>query len=120
MSTQLDIFGQPETGKMLRDNGMKQAVDHADEVTPRWSEEAYKFAKRYILYYEYFMTEDIREMASGIVPDPPSFRAWGAIMVRLAKEGLIRKAGFSPVKNAKAHMAFAIRWQSLIYKNYSL
>jgi len=54
---QLDIF----TSQNLRDKGIQQAINHADEVQPLWSEQAYNCLLNYIRYNDEFMTEDVRE-----------------------------------------------------------
>ena len=108
--TQLSIFDQP-TGAQLRDAGIKQALDHAEEVTPEWPELAYKFLCDYIRKHPgEFMTEDVRQAAAGIVPEPPSLRAWGGVIVKAAKSGLIVRAGYGQVTNVNAHRANASVW----------
>lgn len=111
MSHQLPIeFPPDQTGEDLRDEGIQQALTHADETAERWSEIAFDFLKRYMLDNPVFMAENVREAATGIVPEPPSKRAWGGILVRAAKEGLISRMGFRNVKNARAHCTPATLW----------
>lgn len=105
-----------DLGKKLKEDGMKRAVDHANAVHKEWSEVAYDFLKGYIEINPMFMTEDVRFASQGIVPSPPSQRAWGSVIRRAAVEGIIFKAGTKSVKNGKAHMAFATVWKSLIVK----
>lgn len=105
-------FHEPvNTAEYYRDRGMRKAVDHADMVTDNWSERAYNFLREYIKTNQVFMTENVREASKGMVPEPPSHRAWGAIIVRAAKEGLIRKVGYQSVMNKKAHCTPASLWQ---------
>jgi hypothetical protein len=103
-------FPPDQTGEDLRDEGIEQALTHANETTERWSEIAFDFLKRYMLDNPVFMAENVREAATGIVPEPPSKRAWGGILVRAAKEGLISRMGFRNVKNARAHCTPATLW----------
>lgn len=108
MGKQLDIF----EGMLLRDEGIQQAIDHADQVDEKWSETAYRFLLSFIsTTTTEFMVEDIRIAAekSG-VPIPPSDRAWGGIIVRAAKAGLIRRVGYRAVANPKAHCTPATLW----------
>lgn len=107
--SQQDLF----SGEELRDKGIQQAVDHANRVEPKWSEMAYSYLKIYILipHHTEFMAEDVRKYGKHYIPEPPSNRAWGAIFVRAAKEGLIRRKGFRNVKNAKAHCTPATVWE---------
>lgn len=120
---QISLFGEtppPPTsadadysiGRENRDNGIKQAIDHAKQEDVLWPGKAYLMLKRYLSFnIGEFMGEDIRKYseANGL-PEPPSKRAWGAIMVKAAKAGLITKVGTRSVKNPKAHMANATLW----------
>lgn len=124
MTKQLDLFGilgdsfgpisepeyfNPKTGPELRDTGIKKAVEHADKVVESWSHMAYEHLKKYIVLHDEFMAEDLRYDSK--LPEPPSKRAWGGIMVRAAKSGLIYRVGFRAVKNPKAHCANASLWR---------
>lgn len=95
--------------KKLRDAGIARAIESAENTTPNWSGKAYKFLLEYIKTNKVFMTEDVR-LASNI-PPPPSERAWGGIIVKAVKEGLIKRKGFRNVKNAKAHCTPASLWE---------
>lgn len=111
---QLDLFSQPleseTTKEQLRDAGIRQAVDHADMLHINWSENAFQYLKHYIRDNKVFMAEDVRESARGIIPEPPSKRAWGGVIVRAVKQGMITRIGFSNVKNIKAHCTPATLW----------
>ena len=98
-------------GTQLRDKGIKQAIDNADDTHERWSEKAYKFLTNWIKTQYEFMTEDVRLASEKEIPIPPSNRAWGGIVVRAARAGLINKVGFSNVKNPKAHHTPASIWR---------
>lgn len=111
--TQPELFPH-ETGETLRDFGMTKARDNADALHKDWSEQAYNAAKYYLKTHHFFMCEHIRSYAN--LPDPPSKRAWGCIMVRLVKEGLIKRDCFMTVANPKAHKAIASVWESKIYQ----
>lgn len=100
-----------QTGTELRDNGMKQATDHANRVIPAWSTLAYHFLLNYIKTVPGFMTEDVRRASAGQVPEPPSNRAWGSIVVRAKKAGVIIPDGFRSVTNPKAHATPATYWR---------
>lgn len=108
---QLNIF-EP-TGADIRDAGMQQAIDHADEVDDKWSERAYHYLATFVNYHrEPFMAEDFRAYCEKYkLPDPPSLRAFGGIIARAAKAGLIRRVGFKNVTNARAHCTPAAVWQ---------
>jgi hypothetical protein len=105
-----------DLSKKLKEDGMQRAVDHANTVTTGWSEKAFDFLKGYIAINPLFMTEDVRYASQGIVPSPPSQRAWGYVIRRAVQEGLIFRHDIKPVKNIKAHRANASVWKSLIVK----
>ena len=103
---QLDIF----LSQNLRDKGIQQAINHADQVKPLWSEQAYNCLLNYIRYNDEFMTEDVREASKHQLSEPPSARAWGGIIVKAVKCGLIYRKGFRNVSNVKAHRTPATLW----------
>jgi hypothetical protein len=109
MDNQLNLF--EKTGQQLRDEGMQKAEDNANQKTPEWSWYAYKFLLSFIRNHNTFMVEEVRESAKGIIPEPPSKRAWGGIVVRAAKNGFIERAGYGKVKNPKAHCTPATLWR---------
>ena len=79
----------------------------------QWSEEAFEFLKLFVSVSRgNFMAEDIRYASKGIVPKPNSARAWGSIILRAKKEGLIKAMGYDKVKNETAHRTPAGLWSS--------
>lgn len=112
----MDLFDQPPlTGRELAQAGMNRAIVHADEVVENWSEDAYSMFLKYISQFGSgyrFIGEQARTYAEAMkLPKPPSLRAWGAIMVRAAKSGVITKVGYSQVRNSKAHGANCSLWE---------
>lgn len=107
MSKQLNLFTD---GAQLRDLGIQQALTHADEVCEKWSEKAFRFLQWYIQHNKEFMTEDVRVASRVLVEAPPSERAWGGVIVRACKAGLIKHNGHGKVSNPNAHCAFAVKW----------
>jgi hypothetical protein len=103
MNKQLDLF-------QARDIGIQKAVDNANDNHNGWSDDAYAFLIRYIQNNPTFMTEDVRNKSKGIIPDPPSNRAWGGIIVRAVKNGRIKRIGYQNTKNIKAHGTPASLW----------
>jgi hypothetical protein len=59
-----------------------------------------------------FQAEDFRDSITGLIEEPPSKRAFGHIILKAAREGLITRVGYAPVKNVTAHRAFASVWKS--------
>lgn len=106
MTSQLNI----DYSRQARDKGIEQAEKHANQVHTDWSERAFEFLKSFIETNKKFLAEDVRFHSIGKVESPPSQRAWGSVIVRAAKEGLIRRVGYEQVKNVKAHRANASVW----------
>lgn len=108
-------MNQPElfTAEQLRDKGIKQAVDHANNKIEKWSDKAYEFLLKYMLDHNQFMVEEVREASEEIVPPPPSKRAWGGIIRKAANAKLIKRIDCRIVKNPKAHCAIASVWKVL-------
>lgn len=102
------------TGEELKQKGMQQALDNANNTYFLWSDIAYSFLEEFAKNNKVFMIEDVRNAASGLIPDPPSQRAWGGIIQR-AKSKLIKHIGYNSVKNPAAHKTPASVWQSLVY-----
>lgn len=115
--TQLSFFDvqKPKaSGEMLRDKGIAKAVKHAEDTNHEWSKKALDFLYLYARAHDHFSGEMVRVEAKGIVPDPPSLRAWGSVLLSGARRGWIRQVGFVHVQNEKAHRANAALWESLI------
>ncbi len=114
---QSNLFDQPVlkivTGKDTRDAGIKKAVEHADEAVPGWSEKGYQLLLVFLSKHNGpFMAEEVRSYAALIdFPLPPHARAWGGVIARAAKAGIITRVGYSKVKNVKAHCANAAVWK---------
>ena len=99
------------SGSQLRDKGIKKAIDNANSTHEKWSDKAYKFLLDYIKSHQEFMTEDLRIASEKEISKPPSNRAWGGIILRAVRAGLIHRVGFSSVKNVKAHRTPATVWR---------
>ena len=98
-------------GSQLRDKGISKAIDNANNTHGKWSDKAYKFLLGYIKSQHEFMTEDLRLASEKEIPKPPSNRAWGGIILRAVRAGLITRNRFSNVKNPKAHKTPATVWR---------
>ncbi len=104
---QLDIFESNQN----RDKGINQSLENAENNTNNWSKLAYKFLLEYSKSNKEFMAEDVRIASTGIVPEPPSKRAWGGVFVRAKINGIIYSNGYSKVSNPKAHRTPATLWR---------
>src|SRR5690606_33079593 len=106
-----------QTARAERDAGMQLALDHAQAVRPEWADEAFNALRMYIAAHpgKTFMTEDVRSYAYSVlaVPCPPHERAWGSIIAKAARQGLIKRVGIAPVETVSSHMANASVWEAV-------
>ena len=96
------------------DTGMTMAAEHADDVTPRWTDVAEQFLTVYAVRNWLFMGEEVVEAARewGLV-EPPDARAWGAVFKRAARAGVIVKDGYGKARTSNLSMKPV--WRSLVY-----
>ncbi len=100
-------------GQDLRDKKMAQAVDHAEKLNNGWQEKALSFLEEYCKTHHRFSGEMVRIEAKGIVPEPPSLRTWGVILLTGSRRGWIRQVGYVHVETPSSHCANAALWESL-------
>jgi len=111
----LDIEKTKPNGADLRNRGMKRALQHAEELEEGWNVKALDFLYVYAKKNPgRFSGEMVRLEAKGIVPDPPSLRTWGAVLLQGSRRGWIKQVGYTKVTNPAAHQANAALWESLI------
>jgi hypothetical protein len=111
----MDLFAFAEAE---RDAGMKQAVDHANETHPHWSDRAYDFLKRYAKENAEFISEDVSDAAIAAgEPQPPTLRAWGQIYRRAVKDDVIIQVGAG--RSRRRHASICPRWGSCVYRRES-
>lgn len=93
--------------------GIEQAVDHADQVSPGWSDRAFEMVKRYPNVLPFFV-QDLREWAhDNGLEDPPSNRAWGGVIKRANHAGLVKFVEYKPKPHEGQHNQPAAVWQKI-------
>ena len=97
-----------------RDLGLNRAAANAGQA---WSDEAYRCLQIYIRRFSgcLVMAEVIREFADcelGL-ENPPDPRAWGHILLRAARAGLLQRNGYAPSSSASRHKGPATVWRIL-------
>lgn len=95
----------------LRNTGIERSITTANSACSNWADKAYEVLLKYMETNTQFMTEDVRKFSESTLEIPPSTRAWGGIVVKACKEGLIERIGFQSVKNPRAHMTPATIWK---------
>lgn len=104
-----------DAARLARDTAIQRAIDHADRVEPKWSEQAYAFLDRYLRTHAQLTSEDVRDAAAGEVPEPPNLRAWGGVFQRAARAGAIQRAGYDTARDPRVHCNVVTVWKSLLY-----
>lgn len=89
--TQLDFTGP--IGRVLAEQGMQRAVDHAESERPGWTDNACKRLAIFAAWHGPFRMEQFRKYVEGSLPAPPRHNAWGALAHVATKQGLIRWTG---------------------------
>lgn len=111
--TQL-VFGDPKSrAERDKENGMHAAGAHADQKVVDWSQRAYEKLQAFLNATggREFMAEDVRMWCwGGNLPEPPSKRAWGSVITRAVRQGLIKFSGYAKTTNPKAHRTPAALW----------
>ena len=81
-----DMFDEPTQ------SGINQAIDHADDKIPSWSDKAFIELVRYADQHPYdkFCATQVRKWATKEgLPEPPSKLAWGGVFQRARRAGAI-------------------------------
>lgn len=79
-------------------DGMRAAEEAANRAQAGWSDRALEALVEVGHTLEHFTIEDLREKAG--VESPTDERAWGGVVKRAARLGIIRKVGYAPAKSS--------------------
>ena len=112
MSAQLAI----DFARQARDEGMQQAVDHAESDIPGWGAQALSYLRQYAETHDRFHGWFVTKAAdlTGAVPTPPTAKAWGSTFTKAARLGYIRKDGYG--QDPHRHANPCPIWRSLVYR----
>lgn len=102
--------------RLVRDQKMQQALDHAESETARWGDRALAYLRRYAERHDRFPGWFVTKAAdlTGAVPTPPTPKAWGAIFTKAARVGWIVKNGYT--QDPHRHANPCPVWKSLIWR----
>jgi hypothetical protein len=101
-------------GDELRDHGIQLSLFNAERNCPDWHGMAMRVLGNYIRKFpgKKFQAEDLRAWAYAQgLPEPPSHRAWGSVIVSAKRKGIIQFVGYENVDNPRAHSTPASVWK---------
>jgi hypothetical protein len=111
-----DLFSE---GEALKLKGISDAAEHAEREHPNWNKDAIHLLQIFCQFKglgNTFTAEEFREYAEAKkLPEPPSLRAYGSVILKCSRAGFIAHAGYTKVKNPKAHRATASVWKVIDY-----
>lgn len=115
MTTQplLDFDAPPAKveAELRRELGMTRAIAAARRHAPGWEDDALAAVRRFAETHEHFIAEDAR--ATVELPEGVDGRAFGAVMQRARRDGLVVADGFAPANSS--NRSPKVRWRSLVY-----
>lgn len=113
MKTETDTQKSLDFARSGRDASMTLVAEHAGE---QWINLAYRTLVSFANINKVFMTEDVRAYAvANGVDCPHDSRAWGPVVTKAIKAGLITRFGYSPSKTG--HMRPMPVWLSTVCTN---
>jgi len=93
----------------LKEEGIRRSLEHAERVEPTWAQQAAEHLSDWLCegggLDNYFMCEEVRRWAEARgLPKPPDPRAWGGVMQRARRAGVIVKCGYTESHTPAAHL----------------
>lgn len=104
-----------KAAEVLKEDGMNRAVLGAESLIPGWGDMAFEMLKTFLMEHAgQFMMEDVRAYSykKGL-PRPERDQAWGAIVRRAFKSGLIAKIGQGIAKDPTRHRGYTALWERI-------
>lgn len=115
MTTQplLDFDAPPAraASEARRELGVSRAATAARRNAPGWEDAAVAAVRAFALTHDAFVAEDVRETFA--TPAEVDGRAFGHVMRRAAREGIVRKDGYAPANSS--NRSPKVRWRSLVF-----
>lgn len=91
-------------GRDLGHAGALRAAKHADWVEASWQAKAHGLLMRFLGGSGSFQCQHVINYAKHHdFPAPPDDRAWGMVMLRAARQGIIYKVGYEPSISLRQH-----------------
>lgn len=99
-------------GEALKQLGMTRAALNAEYHSQGWRELAFFHVTQYP--GDVFSSEDVREYAYALgLPKPPDERAWGYVITRAKRTGLIEFHGMSQQRAPHCHKGYSTIWKRI-------
>ena len=91
---------------------IERAATAQDRRSPNWQDRAIGLLSLYLIHNDTFITEDFRIWATCNGLDAPKEpRAYGAVMIRAKKAGMIRSTGeYRQMKSEQSHSCPKMVW----------
>jgi len=91
-----------EAARKRRDKGITDSILHADRAARDWPDTAYSYLLRFAATEpEPWTAEQFREWAKAKgLPNPPDLRAFGGVVFRAKRLGMIRRVGVAPATSS--------------------
>ncbi len=93
--------------------GHAMAEIAASNAGSEWVATALDAVRKYATINKYFTTEQVRA-AYDDLPEPPDRRAWGAVVRKAHKEGLIQPHGWVRAQSLTVHGMVVTMWESKV------
>ena len=95
-----------------RDCGMARVQRSAEDREHGWEADAVSQVREHALAHEHFATEDVRARYG--TPEGVNPKAWGPVMKRAQRDGIVEPDGFVIVNCS--NRSPRVRWRSLVYR----
>lgn len=100
--------------KRAAQDGINRAVEHAEEVTPGWSDVAFQFVKLHAMRNKGARMTGYEIVQAALqygVPKPPTDKAFGGPIQRAARSGILKKVGTVADPNPNRHGSEVALWE---------
>jgi hypothetical protein len=97
--------------------GMTASAANAERVSPGWGDDALEYLREFVSVAQLcgvrrFVAPDVRHWAYATgLEVPPSNRAWGGVLARAGRLGVIRRCGFRQYGDETMNTQAVIEWE---------
>lgn len=91
--------------------GHEMAELAGDNAGEDWKDTAFEAFVNHARKHKFFTTEEVRQ-SNPDLPSPPDTRAWGAVVRRAVKNGVVKSAGWTRAKSLTVHGMVVTQWES--------